>query len=151
MAAAPNAFPPGTLRCKKLKRDGGRKRKRGRKRRPGAAEIQLSLEKGIPDTVGVANLRFSSRKPPPGVAYVSYVSRHVSSCARVSVARVYSGSTNDRPACIVTLLERKSFGGRPNRGRRKWTERTGTCCRGSRVSSSRLTGKRPASTTHKTP
>lgn len=126
------------MRCKKLKRDGERKKEKGGGgTTTGRHGIQLPLEKGIPDTMPWLSFLFAKLL---GVAYVSYVSSHVSVSCTCVVASVYSGSTNDRPVYRHVVVGRKSFG---DRGPRKWTERTGTCCRGSRVSSSRLTGKRP--------
>ena len=152
MAAAPNAFPLGTLRCKKLKHDRERERERERRkrRRRGATEIQLPLEKGIPDTVTWPTfLRFSSRSSSVLLKFPTFRVRLFPGARGNVVVRVYNGSTNDRPV-YRHVAGRKSFG-----GRRSWTTKVD---RANRDLLSRVEGfefavnrKASASTTHKTP
>ena len=142
------------MRCKKLKRDGERKRER--ERGEGGRRRTTTGRHGNSAAAGKRNswyrapwLSFLFAKLV-GVAYVSYVS-YVSQprlLVHVCVAvRVYGGSINDRPV-YRHVVGRKSFG---DRGPRKWTERT-------RDLLSRVEGfefavnrKASASTTHKTP
>lgn len=144
MAGTPNAFPLGTLRCKKLRRG----RERGRGENVGWAprkfccrwkkEFLIRWHRNYPSLLksSSVSLRF--------LRCISTVFR-TPSMSRVRVSQcVYTQKVDKRPVCVARVYRhvggRKSFGG-SDRGR-KWTERTGTCCRGS-VSSSRLTGKRP--------